>query len=342
MSSRYKAFVGAAMTLGLVLAACSSPIPEATQSQGSAAPSESAPGGTGKVTVGVVLSFTDYFYNGVQRSMQAVADEAGAELLFTQTAADAGKESDAVSNFVSRKVNAIAVAPVGGEGSVATLQVAADAGIPVICYDGCVPADVGPTVTKAKVWSDQYGLGQQTGTAMHAYISEKLGGKAKIGTLNCNVFVETCGQRFQGMKDALADLPGVEFVADQEAYTPDKGQSVAENMLTGNPDINILWASNEGGTVGAVNAVVGQGRGDKTVVFGTDISPQVAEFLKDPAGVLLATTGQDADAMGRMTMEFALKAAAGEEISPWEQVVPVAFFSREDVAKIDEYLKNNS
>lgn len=332
-TKRRWAMIGAG-ALSFVLLGCSQP--GVDPAQPTAAPSGDA------TSVGVVLSFTDFFYNGVQRAMDGTAGPAGAEVLYSQTQADPGKESDAIANFISRKVSAIAVAPVGGEASVASLQAAADAGIPVICYDGCVPSDIGPTVSKAYVQSDQYALGEQTGKAMKEYITAELGGTAKIATLNCNVFVETCGKRFQGMKDALADLPGVEFVADQEAYVPDKGQTVAENMLTANPDLNILWASNEGGTVGAVNAVVSQSRGDRVKVFGTDISPQVAEFLKDSNGVLLATTGQDADEMGRIAMELALKAAAGEEISPWLQVIPVAFYDRADVATIDEYLQKNS
>jgi ABC-type sugar transport system substrate-binding protein len=326
----------------LVASACSStgtsPSPSAAVNA-SAAPS--AVSSAAPVTIGVVLSFTDFFYAGIQRAMDAKAKELGATNLFVQTNTDATKEADAVANFIARKVNVIAMAVTGGDSSVATLQSAAAANIPVICYDGCIPAAIGPTLTKAFVLSDQTGLGKGTGEVMKAYIEKNLGGKAKIGTLNCNVFPETCGKRFAGMKAALAGLPGVEFVADQEGYVADKSQTVAENMLTGNKSIDILWASNEGGTVGAVNAVVGQGKADKVKVFGTDISPQLAKFLQDPNGVLMATTGQDAEGEGTKATELAVMAANGEPITPWAQVVPVVLYDRSNTALIDAYVAAN-
>lgn len=292
-------------------------------------------------TVGVVLSFSDYFYAGVRRGFEEAGKEADSSMLFAPTEGDAAKESDAVANFISRGVDAIAIAAISGEASVSNLQAAQDAGIPVVCYDGCIDPKLGESLSVAYVQSDQYALGAQTGAAMKTYIEKELGGEAKIATLNCNVFPETCGKRFQGMKDALADLPGVQFIADQEAYEPDKAQTVAENILTANTDVDIFWASNEGGTVGAVNAVAGQGREDEVVVFGTDMSPQIAQFLLDPNGILKAVTGQDPVAMGKLTGEIALKAAAGEDIGDWIQPVPVLFYDRNDTASIEAFVEAN-
>ena len=44
---------------------------------------------------------------------------------------------------------------------------------------------------------------------------------------------------------------------------------MAENILTANPDVDVFWASNDGGTAGAV---IGTKGSKASPVFGTDIS----------------------------------------------------------------------
>ena len=62
----------------------------------------------------------------------------------------------------------------------------------------------------------------------------QLGGKAKIGLLNCDQF-EGCPPRKAGFLDQLKELPGVEVVADQAGWLADKAQPVVRSHAAGPP-----------------------------------------------------------------------------------------------------------
>ena len=96
---------------------------------------------------------------------------------------------------------------------------------------------------------------------------------------------------------------------------PDEGSTVAESMLQANPEINILWSENEGGTVGEVIAVRTMGLGDAVYVFGTDISPQLAEMLLADDNILQAVTGQSPRLMGCNSVAAAVSSLKGEAVT---------------------------
>ena len=99
-------------------------------------------------------------------------------------------------------------------------------------------------------------------------------------------------QRVSGFKQELTQLPGVQIVAEQDAWLAEQAVKKAGDILTAHPEVNVIWAANEGGTVGAVMAVKNSGRAGKVLVFGTDTGEQLAEFLLNDDDILQAVTGQ--------------------------------------------------
>ena len=160
-----------------------------------------------------------------------------------------------IDDYITRGVDAIVITPISSDGSVAALKKAKDAGITVVCFNTCVSE---PGIASGFLATKNEDLGTTTGVAAAKFITEKLGGKAVIGTLNCDQF-EGCPPRKEGFMAEMAKLPGVNIVADQAGWLADKSQPVAEAMLQANPDINLLWAANEGGTVGEALAVKSSG-----------------------------------------------------------------------------------
>ena len=294
--------------------------------------------GQAQPTIGAVLFSRDSFFQGIQNGMKAAADKLGVKLLISIHEHDPAKEAEFVSTYVAQKVNALVITPESVDASVATVKAAADAKIPVICYNTCLNDKAAAQYVKASVQTDQLALGRQTGAYARKYIVEKLGGKAIIGILNCDRF-EACKQRKAGFQKALAGLPGVKFVADQEGFEADKAATVAENVLQAHPEINVLWAANEGGTVGEVVSVRSRNLSGKVVVFGTDISSQLAQFLLDKDNILQAVTGQSPEAMGALAVQNAVKAIKGEAIRPFTQLTANAFYSRADPVKVNSFLK---
>jgi simple sugar transport system substrate-binding protein len=222
------------------------------------------------------------------------------------------------------------------------IRQAHDAGIPVICYNGCITADASKELVYALVTTSQAELGQVAGDAAAAYFKGLGNESPKFGIINCDMY-EACLPRKQGFKDAVeAVLPDVQWVADQSAVEPDKTTSVATNELTAHPDLDAIFATTENGTVGATQAVINTGNTGNTVVFGLDMSQQIAQFLISNPDVLIATNGQDPQAMGAEAVQQALAAIRGEE-APTESVnIPTTLYESADPDSINEWLTSHA
>ena len=137
-----------------------------------------------------------------------------------------------------------------------------------------------------------------------------------------------------GFVDQIKDLEGVEIVADQDAWLQDSAVQVVSDILTANESkggVDIIWAANDGGTIGATMAVKNAGKAGETFVFGTDAAEQQAAFLKADDNILQCVTGQDPYTIGYNTMEALIKTIMGEEGEYGKEViVPGVVLTRDD------------
>src|SRR4029453_16578064 len=101
----------------------------------------------------------------------------------------------------------------------------------------------------------------------------------------------------------LSGVPGVTIIAEQDAWEAAQATSAVTELLAKKPDV--VWAANEGGTVGAVVAVRNAGAAGKVTVFGTDLSAQLLGFLEAQDGILQAVTAQAPVEMGSKAIEAA-------------------------------------
>lgn len=289
--------------------------------------------------IGLVIPQADKYFEGIEEGLQAAVDADGGELIVLNSENDAAKEATNVQNLITRGVDAVIIQPANSAaGSIATMETVRDAGIALVCFGNCTDDAASPDLVGGVVQSDNTALGTGTGEVAAAYINDNLGGVANIAILNCDSF-EVCLLRKAGFKDAL-EAAGVtaNYVADQEGFLADEATPVAANMITANPEIDIFWAANDGGTVGQISAVVAAGADIK--VFGTDISPQLAEALLDPNDILQATTGQDPVGTAGEAYALVKRILGGESIDPFEVAVAGLTYTRADPTLANEYLGN--
>ena len=143
----------------------------------------------------------------------------------------------------------------------------------------------------------------------------------KIGIHNCNRY-EACQEREDGFIDGLKSTgANFEVVNNQEAFSNDVATQVGTDMLIANPEINLMYAANEGGTIGAVNAVMSSGQIGKTFVMGTDTTAELLNTLLE-GEILLAVNSQFPRDMGAGAMRAAIKAVNGEKIDQYVQLTP--------------------
>ncbi len=265
-----------------------------------------------KLKIAGIVFQEDQFFRLIQFGMQDAADKAGVELLLANSANKPDKEIQLVNTYIARGVDAIVVSPLSAKASATALQRAKDAGIAVVTYNTTVEGDIPVTYIE----SDQGDLGRQTGLVARRYIEKQLGGQAKIATLAFkSQLAEQSDARRNGFVEVVGQLPGVEFVAEQDAWLPEMALKKAGDILTAHPEIDIIWSANEGGTVGSVMAVKNAGREGKVVVFGTDASQQLVEFMLAEDGILQALTTQTPFELGTKAMELAIAALKGQDVA---------------------------
>jgi len=293
---------------------------------------------TGKPKVAGVVFQEDQFMKLLQLGYRDAALAAGFDFYPGNTNGDAAKEAEFLNTYVTQGYKGLAISPISEEASLKVLTDAANKGllIGISNHEFKLPFLTGAFT------SDNYNLGATVGAAAAKYIKENLGGKAKIAIVQFKTLLpEQSTARSTGFLDQVKELPGVTIVTDQDAWMQDKAITVAGDIITAHSDINIIFAANEGGTIGSTMAVKNAGKAGKIAVFGFDGSEQMVQLLKDPANVLQAVIAQDPYNIGVKTMETVVKAVKGEDYSATKGqsfIVPGILLERANPAGLDAFL----
>jgi ABC-type sugar transport system substrate-binding protein len=286
----------------------------------------------GRTIAGIVFQ-QDQFFRTIQIGMEAAAKAAGAQLLEANSDNKAEKEASLIDTFIARKVDAIVISPLSATASEPAIKRAVDAGIKVITYNSAVNGDLAASYLN----SSQKDLGSTTGKAAAAYVKDKLGGKAKLATLGFKALLpEVSADRVDSFLEAVKAGGTIDVVSQQDAWLAEKAVAVAGDIITANPDLQIIYAANEGGTVGAVQAVRNAGKQGKIVVFGIDGTDQLAQFLLDDDDVLQAVTAQQPFVMGSRAIKAALDVLDGKPVEK-AVIVPVLGLNRNDPEAVKKF-----
>lgn len=293
-----------------------------------------------KKIAGVVF-FEDQFMKMLQQGYKDAAEAAGYEFFPGNTNNDIGKEVEFLNTYATQGYAGVAIAPTAGDASIENLAKAAEGGLVIgvanATYDnldwmtGCFS-------------SDDYQLGKMTGEACAKFVNESLGGIANVGILEFRpANAQMSENRKNGFLDALREGGvTVNLLADEDAWEQDKAITAATDIMTAHPEIDIIWAANEGGTVGAAMAISNTGRAGQVYAFGTDASEQTIALLQSDDNVLQALTGQDAYTIGVKTVESIIATIEGKENPNAGKftIVPGTLLTREKPDEIASYLDN--
>jgi ABC-type sugar transport system substrate-binding protein len=287
-------------------------------------------GGKKRVRVGALYLDAQGFYGGIRKGIQAGAASQRLDLIGQNSQGDAARESSFMTTLVASRVDAIIMSPVSDTGSVPLVRQAADAGIPVVCYNTCVSSDAARKFVTALVTTDQVKMGEQVGNLSARYFVEKHVTAPRVAILNCDAYA-ACRQRKAGFKKALsAKVPGVRYVADQPGFLRDEAATTAAHILTAQANVDAVYAANEGGTLGALKGIQATGRRGRTIVLGSDIGVEIAEAMLAQPRTMVLTVGQDAQRMGRVAVEQALRAVRGQPIAQFDTYIPTTEFTSDN------------
>lgn len=284
--------------------------------------------------IACIVNQDDQYMRILQLGMEDAADKAGVNVILANAYNKLDKEIELINTYIENEVDGICVHPVSVDLSVPMLKKAQDRGIKVISSG----IKIQDSYNIGYIESDQWELGKKTGIACRDFILKKLGGKANIAILNYDSqFPEESSKRTDGFLTEVTKLPGVKIVTKQEAWLADIAVSKVRDVINSYPSINIIWAANEGGTVGATIAVKNTEKTGKIFVFGTDVNQQLLNQLLSKENILQAITGQQPYEIGYQSMEQLINDIRYEQTNK-KIIIPGVSLSRTNQRSLRAYI----
>lgn len=259
------------------------------------------------------------FFIQMNQGARAAAKAAGVDLVIHNANNDPSAQTNAIETYIQQKVDAILVAAIDVNGIKPAISEARKAGIPVVTIDAIVDGD-----NAAQVGVDNYKVGVDIGKHTANYISKTLGGKAQVGVVGAlNSFIQNV--RLDGFKAGLASVPGAKIVSIVDGQNvQDQAQTAAENLISGNPGLQIVYATGEPALIGLVAAA----QGARLKIVGWDLSAQAIKGID--AGLVAAVVQQDPEGEGRAAVGAALKLINKQAVEK-NISVPVTIVTKENV-----------
>lgn len=318
-----------------------------TQAQVEASPSQvvaEAPGSdtaehsdSNQIVLGALLFNIDNFFTTVGQGMEAAAAEEGVDILFNSANTQEAEQNKILEDYVARQVDVILFSPIDEKNVTPPVKLVVENGIRIVCFNGCFQ---GEAYQEAQVsaWyaTDQTQLGANTAEIVADWMARYAIDTLHIGWVGCS---EGCKPRSQGFLDTLDALNIDWELVDGQRDLDNASEAIVavEALIQKHPEINIVFAENEGTTIGAVQAVNRQDRAGEVFLFGTDISPQIAEMLLAEDNILQAVTAQSPYQMGYLAIKAAVELVKGGE-KQGVTYVPVESFRRDQPEKVRDYL----
>jgi len=299
MSTLLKSVVILTM-LGMVLGACTpaaAPAPAAATSAPAAATSAPA-APAGEVKVGLITKTeTNPFFVKMREGADAAAKAKGMTLLTAAGAFDGDNEGQvtAIENMVNAGVKGILITPNDAKAIIPAIKKARDAGVLVIALDSPLqPQDA----SDALFATNNFVAGELIGK----YAAAAMKGKpVKVGALDAAVGNPVAVLRHNGFMNgyglaktdntmtAYVNTPEIVCTGDSRGDQA-MGQTVMENCLSKDPDINVVYTVNEPAAAGAYAALKAAGK-EKDVLI-VSIDGGCAGVTNVANGVIGATSQQ--------------------------------------------------
>jgi len=239
------------------------------------------------------------------------------------TEGDFSVQSQIVTDMVSRKVDAIVLAPLDDKALVPAVEAAAKANIPVIIFDSDIQCDKYVSF----VATDNLKGGMNAGEALAGL----LGGKGKVALVMYAPGSASTTHRENGFREALKKYPDIKLVDEQYGLqTVELAKGKVEDMLSKNPDLDGIFACNESTAVGAVQALKSLNKAGKIKMVGFDATPALQTALTEKS--LDALVAQHPFKMGYEAVKAAVEHLNGKKV---EKRIDTGVYviTRENLAK---------
>lgn len=231
------------------------------------------------------------YYQSIIAGAQEQADAYGYELvtLAPESEDDYAQQVQIVEDFITQGVDGIAICAINSEAIISAVRAANEAGIPVIMFN--ISEELQDVDIVTYVSYDQYAAGG----IVADYVAENIGTDLKVAIIEglpssqtddrMGGFVDTCEEKY----------PGIQVVASQAGdWEREKGMNATANMLTANPDVDLIYGLCDEMALGGLQAV--REANSDALVIGFDGNPNAVYSIEQ--GGLTATLSANGDGTG--------------------------------------------
>ena len=263
--------------------------------------------GADAIKIGFITKFPVPFFATMENAAKDyAAANPGIEMIFGQgaSATDIEGQIAQIESMVTQGVQGIAITPVDPTVA-AALDKAIAAVVKVVLMDNDIPGWTGRT---ALATTDNYNAGKIAGE----YLKSVLKAGDTMGVLEGVPGVPALDDRVNGMIEGLGGLDVKIVGRGATNCTEELGISVAEDILTANPDLKSIYAACGPPAAGAAQAIKNANLPAKPILVGFDFCCGEAEAMV--AGIEDATVAQFPTKMASLGVEALVKAIRGEAV----------------------------
>lgn len=266
------------------------------------------------LTVAVIPKGTSHeFWKAVQAGAEKAGKELGVTVIWKGPFKEDNKDEQikVVEDFVTKKVNGIALAPLDDSALRVPVTDAQAAGIPVLIFDSALK-DVD---TVSFVATDNKEAGKMGGRRL----GELLGGKGSVLLLRYQEGSASTTEREEGFLEAMKEFPDIKVVSDNQfgGATVETAQTASENQInrfrTGETfSVNGIFCPNESTTHGMLRALENSSLAGKVKFVGFDSSAPLIKGLKESK--IDALVVQNPEKMGELAVRNLVTHLKGEKV----------------------------
>ncbi len=306
------------------------PAPEGStpvSGENSAAPGEEKP--LSDITIAYVTSaLTTQIFRDQVTAMEKYCKEIGVNFLYTAEE-DMGAQLEACENYISMGVDCLIVHTTG-DTFAATMERCQEAGIPWFSYDTKMEGD------DAYYGWENYDLGYAIGRNASEWVNATFSeGDTIYAASNNYPSADFLKVREQGYRDAVNELCKckVEWVAEAEGGTIDKGVTAGENFIQCGYDLNLVCAINDSGLCGVYEAFTAANYGDPATLglFGCDSDPEALKAISEE-GIYKGTINTGLVALAPDFIDIAVGLAQGKAEAKGDHWGDFVLITKENVA----------
>ena len=279
------------------------------------------------------------YYKTLVDAAEAAALAAGYEFVYLDAEGDITKQTADVEDLIAQNVDIIVIDALDPSAIIPAVKMAVEAGIPVIACDSSMDEGA-PVVTT--IQADNLAIGMAVGD----FIAEQMGDTEIFTGLISGIKGNLVGQQrrvgyMAGVVAARQQLSTEEAIAkawelEDELYNTGKvayadaalnivsqgwgdwtnegGLNALDDIITAHPNVNVVFAENDGMGLGAVKSIEAFGKTGEILVAGVDADAPALELIEQNNGVYHATGLNSPKILGQLTIDTVTDYFAGVEI----------------------------